>query len=186
MYEDTHFSRYAMYKAIEQWCSNNQLPFGIGKTVGGESVIRKLYPNVSWEVTDIKTGVNAENMPWPKSSIDILISDQMLEHVEHPWTVRDEIGRVVKRGGILILTTCFLQPHHGTLYFEFHQEGLKSLFNRDFSCVVGGWGNREANELINWSDKRFASVKDDENLKRLTEINDYKAPIHTWVMGKKR
>jgi len=188
MYETSRFSRYVMYESIEKWCNNNLLSGGIGKTVGGHSDIIKLYPTVKWEMTDIKTGVDAEKLPWENESVDILISDQMLEHVEHPWVVKDEMLRVLKPAGILIVTTCFLQKWHGgNLYFTFHMDGLKSLFGSSLkSYICEGWGNREANDLINCDDQiRYASVENDYKLYLLTRINDCTTPFSTWIAGRK-
>ena len=185
MYQRVHFSRYAMYRSIENWCSTHPCS-GNGKTVGGVSKITELYPSVNWEVTDLTTGVNVECLPWGDGSIDILVADQMLEHVPRPWIARDEMLRVLKPGGILIVTTCFLQIHHTEhLYFTFHMEGLSSLFNQYLTDVVcEGWGNRIANDLINYSDTRWAKVQG--ALQYLVDTSDPKAPFCTWIMGRKK
>ena len=48
---------------------------------------------------------NALNLKFKKSSFDVLISTAVIEHLEHPGIFLKESHRILKEGGIIILTT---------------------------------------------------------------------------------
>ncbi len=81
---------------------------------------------------------NILNLPFENNSFDTIISTEVLEHVERPWTMIKEIQRVLKKGGICILTAPFLVPYHADPcdYFRYTKEGIKSLFkNESFEII---------------------------------------------------
>lgn len=59
------------------------------------------------------------NLPIAESSVDITYSSNVAEHVPYPWTMGDEMLRVTKPGGLVILSyTVWLGPFGG------HETGL--------------------------------------------------------------
>ena len=209
LYEKMHFSRFTMYREIEKWVAKQQLSptNGVGKTIGGCSPIINLFPDCKWEITNVytykdadelifrpgkeinftlsKDEVDAHKLPWENEQLDILLSDQMLEHVRRPWIVAEEFIRVLKKGGILICTTCFMQRSHdkGT-FFNFHPNGLHELFSDSLAnTYISGWGHRIANDLINYSNVRNAKVYGSKKLKDMCDYNDADSPFSVWVCG---
>jgi len=79
---------------------------------------------------------SALNLPIKDNSIDTIFSSQVLEHVPNPNKMINEIHRVLKEGGICILTTHMANPLHGEPhdYFRFTKYGLKQLF-KEFSKI---------------------------------------------------
>ena len=77
------------------------------------------------------------HMPFKDDGFDTVISTQVLEHVEKPWIMVGEINRILKSGGICILSAPFMAPYHADPqdYFRFTREGMKSLFQDDFEIV---------------------------------------------------
>lgn len=75
---------------------------------------------------------SGENLPFSSKSFDLALCFQVLEHVENPQKVVDEIHRVLNKSGRTILTT------HGIWYFhpgphDYHRwthEGLEKLFDK--------------------------------------------------------
>lgn len=68
-------------------------------------------------------------LPFREGSFDTVLSNQVLEHVPEPSLFVKEAGRVLKGGGILILTTSqtwglHLEPHD---YFRFTEYGLRYI-----------------------------------------------------------
>jgi len=47
----------------------------------------------------------AEQIPYPVNSFDLVFSDNVLEHLEHPHEVFVEVHRVLKPGGIFLVKT---------------------------------------------------------------------------------
>jgi SAM-dependent methyltransferase len=74
---------------------------------------------------------NVENMPINSDRFDLIISVQVLEHVEHPLPAIKEMARVLKQGKLIFLSTNFLYPRHGEPYdfFRFTENGLRLLAN---------------------------------------------------------
>lgn len=73
---------------------------------------------------------DSQNLPFETASFDTVLCTQMLEHVPRPWLATAEITRILKLGGILILTC----PQYWVLheiphdYFRFTPFGLRVLF----------------------------------------------------------
>lgn len=73
-----------------------------------------------------------DDIPRPNDSYDVVLNTQVLEHVSDPQKVIDELFRVLKPGGKLLLTTnqMFWVHHAPYNYFYFTAYGLKLLFER--------------------------------------------------------
>jgi SAM-dependent methyltransferase len=71
-----------------------------------------------------------------------VIALDTLEHVERPWEAMAEIQRVLKPGGIAILTSVMRFPIHGypNDYWRFTPEGLRSLFKVFDHSFIGSCG----------------------------------------------
>ena len=66
-------------------------------------------------------------------SFDVILCSEVLEHLHTPQKALDEFRRVLKPGGLILLTTRFIFPLHDVPgdYFRFTKYGLKHLL-RDF------------------------------------------------------
>jgi len=70
----------------------------------------------------------AEDIPFPDSTFDVVISDNVLEHLERPLEVFREVTRVLKPGGVFLVKTpnkkhyvpliARLTPHRFHQYFN--------------------------------------------------------------------
>ncbi|UKO98440.1 class I SAM-dependent methyltransferase [Nostoc sp. UHCC 0870] len=83
-----------------------------------------------------------EAMTFEKNHFDGIICLEVLEHVENPFQAVNEIKRVLKKNGMLLLTVPFLLQYHGKGsssqshenypdFWRFTHEGLQQLF-KDF------------------------------------------------------
>ena len=54
-----------------------------------------------------------EQWPLPNEYFDVLLSSQVLEHVEHLEFTLAEMNRVLKRGGVMVLSFPFIYNEHG-------------------------------------------------------------------------
>jgi len=61
-----------------------------------------------------------DNIPRPDAGYDAIINTQVLEHVPDPLAVLKEFHRVLKPGGILLLSVPLTAPLHGEPWHFFH------------------------------------------------------------------
>lgn len=71
-----------------------------------------------------------QKLPFADESFDLVISFDVLEHVNDPFLSANELKRVLKPGGILIADIPFLQAEHGYPhhYFNATRQGFLRLF----------------------------------------------------------
>ena len=79
---------------------------------------------------------DAHNLPCGDNEFDVVLCTEVLEHLHSPHIAISEMRRVLKVGGMLILTTRFIYPIHDGPhdYFRFTKYGLRYLF-RDWEIV---------------------------------------------------
>jgi len=72
------------------------------------------------------------HLPLRSEIVDTVLCTQTLEHVPEPWTVMDEIARVLRPGGHLILTVPLEWGLHGEPYdfYRYTMYGLRHLAER--------------------------------------------------------
>ena len=75
---------------------------------------------------------NAECMPLDHCSYDLILCTQVLEHTSCPQKIIDECYRVLRPGGILLVTVPSVFPQHGypSDNWRFMPQGLELLLNR--------------------------------------------------------
>lgn len=186
-----HITKFSMYKRLENILASydgkeknclaisNSAWFGRIMGLRSCNYVEANYPEHN--ILDIN---------FDDAQFDFCISDQVLEHIEgSPFTAFNETARVVKPGGIVCHTTCFINEIHGVPkdFWRFTPDAL-SLLTKEAGCVleVGGWGNREAWALIH-AGFRMARIPLDEEhpLHKLAMRNEPSWPIVTWVVGRK-
>lgn len=79
---------------------------------------------------------DAHTLPFESEKFERILCTEVLEHLHTPQQAIDEMHRVLKPGGELILTTRFMAPIHDAPgdYFRFTRYGLGHLL-RDWSEV---------------------------------------------------
>jgi len=73
------------------------------------------YLNID-ETTEPDYCCSAENIPVDDGTINTVLLMEVLEHLERPEKVLAEASRVLKPGGVLLLSMPFLYPQHGAPY----------------------------------------------------------------------
>lgn len=71
-----------------------------------------------------------EELDLPDASFDVVLCTQVLEHVRRPQRALEEITRVLKPGGYLLLSTHGVYPHHPDPvdYWRWTQQGFEAMF----------------------------------------------------------
>lgn len=114
------------------------LDIGCGSAVYGE-----LFPNRVTLDIEARPGVkvdivgDAHAMPMiPDVSFDVVLCTEVLEHLHTPEKAAAEFLRILKPGGLLVLSTRFIFPLHDAPgdYFRYTKYGLRHLF-REFDIV---------------------------------------------------
>lgn len=64
--------------------------------------------------------------PFADGSFDVVVCNQVLEHVPRPMIVASEMFRLVREGGVCLVTAPFLFPYHADPgdYFRYTESGL--------------------------------------------------------------
>jgi SAM-dependent methyltransferase len=121
----------------------------------------EVYPSTT---ADILIEPNCK-LPFKDASLDGIGCFAVLEHVDKPWEMADEFGRVVKPGGKIFIDWPFLQPLHGypSHYYNATREGLRSLFVDRFDIdelYTGAWQGPDY--TVSWIlNALLSSIKDD-------------------------
>lgn len=185
-----HLTRYCMYKRIRE---NLELPM-TGKILG-ISGVRSFYPFMDMKNCEITEAefptVDMQDMPFEDDMFNLVISDQVIEHLEDPQKAINESYRVLKTNGITIHTTCFMNYIHPDPkdLWRFTPNALRYLF-REFSEIIccEGWGNRLAILLCFLSRKfRYMEIPESRYSMRnfVATYNEERVPIVTWIIAKK-
>lgn len=109
------------------WASD-KYTLDIGCSVGAPYA--KYFPNrigvdlVSGAGVDVVA--DAHMLPFSDETFDIVLCSEVLEHLHTPALAISEMRRVLRRGGLLLLTTRFIFPIHDAPhdYYRFTKYGL--------------------------------------------------------------
>jgi SAM-dependent methyltransferase len=100
----------------------------------GGSLYGDLFPNrLTFDIDPQKKPEvlgDVNKMPFQDNEFKAILCTEVLEHLHDPKKAIEEMKRILKPGGKLILTTRFMFPIHDapTDYFRYTEFGLKELF----------------------------------------------------------
>lgn len=187
-----HMTRYRMYHDISQSLALDKVDrTKLGNKVvaisGSGDLCRAMGVHAHHDLTHaVYPHENVLGLTYPSESFDYYVSDQVLEHVGgSPQQVADETHRVLKPGGIAVVTTCGLQELHGLPhdYWRFSPAGLRHLF-RGFSEIIAcdSWGNRLAFLAFRYFPVPHAKW---HPLHKIAMLNEPIMPMVTWIIARK-
>lgn len=82
---------------------------------------------------------SGERLPFRDGSFDAVVSVAVFEHLLDPRDGIEEIGRVLKPGGVLVGYSAFLENFHEVSYHHLTHKALEHLFERAGLRVVRLW-----------------------------------------------
>lgn len=113
---------------------------GLGRS---ERVFRSLGRDLVWIGVDIVSSPAVDRresgrrrrfvafdgvtLPFADDSLDLIYSNQVLEHVRHPERLLGDVRRVLKPGASFIGGTSNLEPYHALSYWNFTPFGFKTI-----------------------------------------------------------
>ncbi len=116
-----------------------------------------------------------------ESTFQVVIVEQVLEHVKNPFVACKTIYDLTSPGGTAIINTPFLIRLHGLPddYFRFTPNGLKYILESSgfVNVKIKSFGNKRCvqGNLLNWQKHRFYhSMRNDPNL-----------PVMVWAFATK-
>ncbi len=120
------------------------LDLGAGMAKYKDTIKKNVSDYVACDVKkneNIDMFCNVTNLIFPPESFDTVISTQVFEHVDNPFTVIREIKKVLKTGGNAIITAPFMFPFHADPKdnFRFSREGLEEILkSAGFEIIDSG------------------------------------------------
>jgi SAM-dependent methyltransferase len=84
------------------------------------------------ELGDVQVYAYGTSLPFCDASFNVVLCTEVMEHVPEPEKLLREVNRVLRPGGLLILTTPFLVPLHEPPYdfYRYTLYGLKYLCDK--------------------------------------------------------
>ena len=144
-----HFIRYALYEHLRGRLAARLPAGGDGLDVleigGSNGVVAAMLSRARYQVAPPFPEVDVQDLSrYPADRYDVIVVDNVLEHVPRPERAVAEIHRVLRRGGLCICLTPFLVRVHDFPgdYWRFTDAGLRRLFAEFSEIEVEGWGNR--------------------------------------------
>jgi SAM-dependent methyltransferase len=129
------------------------LPPGVVIDVGAKSApYRSLIRATEYLTLDIRPESGADiigdihSIPRASESVDAVICTEVLEHCRDPRVAVGELHRLLRPGGVCLLTTRFIHLYHPDPedYFRFTSAGLGELFKAFSTVEVVPLGDRFA------------------------------------------
>ena len=110
------------------------------------------------------------NPPSGFAQYDVVLCEQVLEHVVDPWKATETLADLARPGGYVLVSTPFLIRIHQAPgdYWRFTPDGLRILLQRAGleDIYIGAWGNErcvKAN-LRRWVPRLGRTLKNDRDL----------------------
>lgn len=106
-------------------------PDTVGINVG--SGTSRLHPRITnvdlLPHENVDVVANAERLPFGDASVDLVVSQEAVEHVADPFLAVREMARVLRPGGIAYVQTPFVIGYHPgpTDFWRFSVEGIRRL-----------------------------------------------------------
>jgi len=125
----------------QKYIRGRTLDLGAGKAKYREIIEHKASEYITFDcIPGEKIDVVGDilHIPFGDNSFDSVVCTQVFEHIEKPWVATREINRLLKPGGVCIVTVPFLIPFHADPNdcFRYTKEGLKSLFKNEGFKII--------------------------------------------------
>lgn len=152
-------------KKFADYIKGNTLDVGGGAFKRYTDLFKKI---TKYTILDINPGLkpdivgNADSMPVGDGSFDSIVCTQVLGDVPNPFRVVQEFSRVLRHGGVVLLTEGFINELHDMPldFWRFTNFGLEEIFKKNgFEIVaverIGGFFAVQAQMKIRYAIERL-------------------------------
>ena len=145
-----------LFPEITAGSGKRVLDLGCGSSTTPGDTRRQLESyGYAWIGVDMATGrasllADGHFLPFQDQSFDLVVSIAALEHMQKPWLVAQELGRVTRFGSLFIGTTAFLEAEHTKSYFHMSHLGIKSFLDEAGFEAIAFWPSWTVQDAIAW------------------------------------
>lgn len=169
------------------------LEVGSFQVPGQEAIadLRSFFPGKRYRGIDLRPGpgvdavADVEDLPQPSESVGTVLALSTFEHVRHFWRGFDEIERVLRPDGALIVSCPFYfrLHHHPRDYWRFTPQGLEVLLENYPNRILGWHGprRRPANVWAVAFREEHPPITAEEFTRYRTLLGQYTRRPHRWA-----
>jgi ubiquinone/menaquinone biosynthesis C-methylase UbiE len=114
----------------------------------------------TWDVSKIDIVCDITDIPEPRQSFDIILCSEVLDHVPEPAEAVRELNRLLKPGGVFLLTESFCGLTNQSPYFFYtglsqywYKEHLKGYeVQIQYNGNYYEWMAQEIRRMVSWGD----------------------------------
>lgn len=152
----------------------------LGGTAGGIEVFAEQAALARAKGIDVsQLDLEVARFPWADESVDVVVSNQVFEHLKNIWLPMSEVARVLKPGGRFIFSVPNLASFHNRVMLGF---GYQPSSIRTFGPHIRGLTYRQTREFLEYGS--FFAIE------RVVGIGFYPLPVtlatpfaRAWVGG---
>ena len=138
------FRHHRMIRSMLRRHLRDQPPRVVVEIGSGAKPKDRLFAEVDYISTDLEPRIGidlvqtATHLTFRDGAVDLVICENVLEHVSEPQRAVEEIRRILRAGGHLFLVTPFLFPLHDVPFdfFRYTQYGLRTLLHNYSNVVI--------------------------------------------------
>jgi len=178
-----HWIRVEMDQAVDVFLAQLDLASCDAIEVSGNAHARRpwrSYRHVDYPAYDLLD-------PSPLPEFDVVLCEQVLEHVPDPWRAMETLTSLCRPGGSVVITTPFLMRIHEypADFWRFTPEGMAHIARGAGLEVVqsGSWGNTWCTVANRHRAPTFRAWH--QMLSRVTLANDPLCPQTVWTFARK-
>jgi SAM-dependent methyltransferase len=169
---------------LDVGCWNGETTIRYAATLGGTARGVEVFDaqrleararGVDAAAVDLEVGT----FPWPDDSVDVVVSNQVFEHLKNVWLPMSEVARVLKPGGYFVFSVPNLASFHNRVMLAF---GYQPSSIRTFGPHIRGLTYRQTREYLEYG--AYLEIE------RVVGIGFYPLPVklatpiaRSWVGG---
>lgn len=194
-----------IYKALQlhSWPTSRQLVVEIGASEPTTPVLRMMATLQQERMLQLDLvarnypEVDIQKLCYWNGELDMLVADQVLEHVPKVWEASYEVWRTLRTGGVAVIASPFMFPIHScpSDYWRMTLDAYGVLFpDRHWRTLTSGqWGSKE---IMQWAynDQKVRGFVGDwvPVNKAIQEVPNFEStitdgqyPVVVWWVGEK-